>query len=737
MSQRTEQFIHLPPASVRGQSLTLDLPRESRRSFILRRDGSRDEAGAGYELTPGELDVELEGQGRIGAALRMNATTIWFEPAPRTHVPYGQSGRVTLRTAEGTFGPFDTMIGIEALSDDVHAVARLRDVPLPQGRELVSFMLRSAERGRATPIRPRAAVQTDITDPARIRAVLHALAHRMATAVIQWGGEAIAASLTQFDEARGTLYWSLTTPPLGRSFEGEVSIEVAGYNCVYQMHVPRVTRAGDGLVASLPDRIDYNRYRRYRRAPISDTTVVRFEHPLWREIPPFDRTLLDVSFGGIAFVADPVKDALYVGLRVEVIEIASTTADPILLRGTVRSLVGLPDGTTTCGMSVEPRSPECAEEWATFVMQALNRTTAPIGDRVEQLWDLYTDSGYFNLSGKDPHEFDSLALSFRQVVERTRSVPWLSYQAVWPSGHRIDAAASIVKVYQGTWMFHQLAKRRGGDGEKAGRHILRDTYLRAFEYIQSDANCNWVLVYGEAHVRWMQRSHYAFAEHFESTGAAIARPFNLMEANCRLRAEATPLNDYRVGAAAPDERQLIVDVLGRTLPQPYIEACDLVGQRFDISVTKRVWSEIGLEREREVWVARHRNEPVAAAIMEAGQTGTNLFRLLDSVRLIELAPRGEDAFLPLLEKAKAWFLARGKSSFVYLREHPNTHHVEVSHLRDLGEGRVWVIRADLIPDFLELVCELTSQTSQPQPGRSESAVPGPISVRGEFMLRQG
>lgn len=741
MSRTSQQATSAPPSSgpistVATRSLTLDLPRESRRSFILRRDGSRDEAGAGYELEHDVLHVHVEGAGRIGSALRMNATSIWFEPEAQGLVPYGQMGEISLHSGDQRFGPFKAKFGIDALDDDVHAVARLQDVSHADGRELVAFMLSSAERGFARPVRPMAAVQTDITDPVRVRAVVEALAHRSASAVFRVGDAEVSASLASFDEERGSIFWLYANPRDASLPEGEITAEVAGYNCVYQMQFQGATRAALGLFTSMPERVDYQRYRRYRRAPIADLTAVRFQHPLWGEIAPFDRPLLDVSFGGIAFAADALKDALYIGLRVDLIELVLESAETILLRGTVRSLVTLPDGTTTCGMSVEPRTREFAADWASFVMRVLNQTTAPVGDRVEQLWELYTDSGYFNLSGKDPKEFDSLALSFRWVVERTSSIPWLSYQAVWPSGSQIAAAASIVKVYQNTWMFHQLAKRKGRHGEASGRHILRDTYLRAYEYIQSDPNCNWVLIYGEAHVRWMQRSHYAFAEHFEPTGAAIARPFHLMEVDCRLRSEVTPPGTFRMGAAAPDEKQLILEVLGKTRPQPYLEACDLVAERFDIAATKRVWNDLNMERDREVWVARIGYTPVAAAILEAGQTGTNLFRLLDSLRLVELHPGGEAAFLGLIEKAKAWFLARGKSSFVYIREHDDNHHVEAARLRDLGEGRVWVIRSDLIPDFLELVCELTSQTASPSPGRSESAVPGPVSVHGGFTLRQ-
>lgn len=43
-------------------------------------------------------------------------------------------------------------------------------------------------------------------------------------------------------------------------------------------------------------------------------------------------------------------------------------------------------------------------------------------------------------------------------------------------------------------------------------------------------------------------------------------------------------------------------------------------------------------------------------------------------------------FLGLIEKAKAWFLAKGKDSFVYFWEHPDTAHVRTGQLRDLARA---------------------------------------------------
>lgn len=740
MSHRPEQSIPDAPASERGQSLTLDLPRESLRSFVLRREGTRDEAGAGYELSPGVLRVRLCGPDPssdagsivLGTGLRLNATTVWFEPLPGTQVPYGRPSRVTLETAEGTFGPFDTMLGIESLRDDVHAVARLGNVPLAEGRRLVAFMLIAETRGQAAPVRPMAAVQTFITDPVRIRVVVESLANRMAEAVLTCGGASANARLSSFDEGRGSLFWVLSNPAETALFTGEVSAEVAGYNCVYQMRLPSVTRAAYGVLTKVPERVDYSRYRRYRRAAITGAVTARFIHPLWREVPRFERPLLDVSFGGIAFTTDPLNDALYVGLRVEPIEIRTPDGKTTRLRGTVRSLLPAPDGTMTCGMSVEPYDADSSETWPELVMGALNQTTAPGDDHVDKLWELYKESGYFHLSGKDPEEFEALSQSFRSLVDRTKSRPWLAYNSVWPSDHRIEASVSTLKLYRSTWMLHQLAKRKATQGDPRARHILRDIYLRAFEYMQTDPRCEWVISYAEAHVRWVQGSHIAFADHFQATGAATASPFRLMEVSCANVVTPEEHPKYKFGAATAEEQESILRALHAILPEPYIEAVDLVPERFDLASVTRAWGEIGLRRARAIWVARDRSGPVAAAILEMGETGTNLYRLTDSLRLVSLVHGGEDAFLGLIERSKAWFLAHGKDSFVYFWEHPDEAHVKIAKLRDLGEGRLWVIRSDLIPDFLELVCELTSQNDSIETSRPDSAVPG--SMRGDRLL---
>lgn len=706
------------PKSAPQWSLALAIPRETRRSYFTPRGRAQDDAGNGYEMSPGALKVKLADGLLLGTAVRMSTTNVWFEPEREGLCPYGQIVDVLLESPDATFGPFSAKMSIETVDDDVRAVAKLRDVKLDEGQLLVAFLLDATRRGLAAPARAAAPVQTEITDPVRLRVIVQGMLERSAQARVTTGGCNARAFVVNLDAEKGELLWSVVgLVPLD---QGPFEVEVDGYNSVFRLRFDRSDRTTRGIITGLPSRAVCLRYRQFRRVEGINDAVARFEHPLWPELPRFERPLVDVSFAGIAFPADPVKDALYVGLRIDRIEVICEDGKIIKLRGTVRSLANV-SGALACGVSVAPWE-EDAFHWTSFVMNRLNQTTAHGDKHADELWELYTDSGYFNLSGKDPKEFESLAKCFRHVMDRTKDSPWLSFHCVWPSPGRIESALSAMKAYGGTWMLHQLAKRKVVQG--SSRRILRDTYLRAFEHVHADSKANWILCYHEANIRWTHKAHVSFAKQFEATGLTVAHPFRLMEAYCRARPEPRPSSPFTINRAGFDECELLLDVLEERLPRIYREGADLVAERLDLAEAKKNWAAADMERDREIWVARHRGIPVATAILEVGETGTNLFRLLDALRLVALQPGGEAAYPELVEKARSWFLARGKESFVYIQEEGDARHVAEVNFRDLGEGIAWGLHIDLVPDFLELICELLAERDEPESAPPVSVIPG-------------
>jgi hypothetical protein len=691
-------------------SSRVPLPRETRRSYFGRRAAKLKGAALGYVVSGG-IQLRLDDGSVLGTVIRLNARSVWFEPVPQVVTPYGRTIPIRITSDQVTLGPFSAKIGIEPVEDELYAVAHMDDLPLASGREVIGFMLDATERGLAAPPPPKGSTYAEIDDPVRLRVVASALARRHAEGTVYVGDQALQARIVDFDENVNLIMWKLADEAEAGSVPGQLRIEVPGYNCIYQLTFDAAERMGELVCTRLPTKAKYVRHRRYRRTTVSTSAFATFQHPIWQELGPFMCPLLDVSFGGIAFATDPQRDALYVGLRIEGIEVAYGRNQVVLLDAVVRTISRAPDGSATCGLSVEGRTSQDASNWADFVMRSLNQTTSPGDDKVEQLWDLFTVSGYFNLSGKGPEEFNSLARAFRNVVEQSRAIPWLTYQSVWPSEAGIEASISVLKLYNGTWLMHQVAKRRGAshrDGQV--RQVLRDTYLRAYEYAHADPHCRWVASYVEAQVPWTQRSHLAFARQFGLTNGVVSWPFQLMEIYCHDRPEHKPLGLFRVGLATEEECEILCDVLHETRPEAYVEALDLVPERLGLFEAKRAWQAAGFDREREILVARRLDHtPVAVAIVETGETGTNLFRIVDSLRLVALAPDGEQAFLELIEKARAWFRTRGKESFVYFSECEEGPRAQLAMERDLGPGRMWAVRCELIPDFLEFVCELSEQ----------------------------
>jgi hypothetical protein len=443
---------------------------------------------------------------------------------------------------------------------------------------------------------------------------------------------------------------------------------------------------------------------------------VEISHPLW-DLPTICREVRDISFGGLCFVTDLDADLVFPGLRVPVLKVVGPGGREVGLSGEVRFVQPAQGAQpAVCGMSVKPQFPEDEDAWIQLVLRILNGNTAAGPVWTEHMWELFTASGYFNLSGKTPKEFDELKQRFVSIAERTAAETRLSCQAVWPSSRGVDASCSVLKSYEGTWMLHQVAKLRGvprsaGAAQTPGRapHVLREIYLRSFEHAQADPGFRWAISYVEASVPWMQRSHIAFAERYEATEMAMALPFRLMEAVCSDRDEAL-LGRYDIGLMTSAERMLLLSVIAQSRPTPYIEALDLVASRFQLTKAGREWSDAKLERSRTIVVARRRGRPVAAALLETGEMGTNLFRLLDGVRLFALSSDGMAAFPALLEWARGWYADHGRESFTYYCEDLRDEaHTQLARMRDLGEGRFWAVSSELLPEFLEYVFELTAR----------------------------
>ncbi len=672
------------------------------------------DAGPGYWLgDDGILGVVFVGSEATAPAkvVRLSPEGIWFTRDASAKHRLHTRVQVYLQGEGGSIGPLQgKIVPLNARGHGPLLGLKLAPLSLPVAREFLGLLNALVADGKAKPAVTEMPLTEEILGRDRIFGLLKTLADsdEWGTSVGVTGTRIKVASVVQ----EGLVDWHVE----GEIPTGTTTIELRGYNSIYRMEVSQLSPWRDGFASPVPTRVERIRHRWSRRGKVKGCWMVEFLHPLW-DVPVIRRELRDVSFGGICFTCEIDGDLVYPGLRLPLLKVIGPNGESVQLNGQVRSVQPGRDGQdVVCGMSISPALAGDNAAWTQLVLKTLNANTDSGSEWTEQLWDLFEASGYFNLSGKSPDAFDELKRSFEVVAERTSSEVQLSCQAVWPSERGIEASCSVLKAYAGTWMLHQVAKRRGGFRTNgATPHVLRDIYMRSFEHIQADPAFRWAISYVEASVPWMQRSHIAFATRHEGE-MAMAMPFRLMEASCAISGDVGSRR-YEIATMTLDEHIQLLSVLVQSKPTPYIESLDLVPSRFMLDAAGRAWGDADLDRSRTVLVARRGSRAVAAAVLETGAVGTNLFRLLDGVRLFALTPDGVDAFPALLEAARSWYRARGRESFIYMWE--NLHEVAHTHaakLKDLGEGRFWAVNTELLPEFLEFVFELTGR-------RAASSVP--------------
>jgi hypothetical protein len=509
-----------------------------------------------------------------------------------------------------------------------------------------------------------------------------------------------AVALT--DDA-GTSAWELVGPWADPPF----ICEVVGYNSVFQIPVRQAHRHDGLLVVPRPDEILRVRHRRFRR--VAAPAAWTLSSPTLAAAGCHRPCLRDICVRGLSFLIDPSADRLAPGRSLPDLEIRVNGADPVALVGDICHVSkGLPGERHVCGLRARPRTPADEVRWHDLVDQALFPTARVGEDWSPACWALFEATGYFQLSDKDPSHFLPLREAYSRTSRQLASVPGIGCRVVWPAGDgTVQASLSILKVYQGSWFGFQMAKLRGdAPGPVPSGLVLREIHLRAYEQAQRDPDLRWVIGYCQDKPIWSRLAHHEFtARHAPSDQACVVR-FRAVEIPCSgpaaARAEAVD-----VGPATPQDVTALLRVLQRLRPRPYLEAFDMVPDRFDLASIKSAWGRANLARERATLVARRNGEPVAAAVLEDAEEGLHLFHLLDLARVYPLVEGGEAHFGALLQEAQAWYARRGKRQFVCFFEEGIGPSEAVPGAQDLGIADMAIHSAELLPDLLEHIYEVT------------------------------
>jgi len=642
---------------------------------------------------------------------RLSPTAVWALAEPGTELPPRERPVQVLLDDNGrTIGP---LRGEIFWSDPRHQNApfgiQFVDVTLEQGRQILSVLDVAAREGRALPAVSPRPIEEALVDPERIRSILKAVCVMKHQGLLRQLGRTMRVSLEYFDVEASQLHWRLEEPDAHWG-PAPHDIEVVGYNSAYRLRVPARQVRGNRLVTPIPRQLWRVRHRSQRRVPAPPGLHVHFHHPLWTELGARACDVLDVSFTGLSLRGAP-DELVFPGLILRPLELRDAQGESVWLRGEVR-YVGetSADGQRMLGLQVTPLSPEDETRWVRLVSHCLCPNTRGGEAWLEPLWELLADSGYFNLAGQDAERVESQRALFLDTSRRAAQVPQLFCQTVWPSERGVEGTLSSVRAYRHAWLIHQLAKRPGRPpGDVPPGQILRDLHVRTMEHTQSDADFRWLLAYADANHPLLERLHLTYARAHEDTGEALVMPVRMRQVRCD-EPSGQLENGFAWGPADAEERVRVAEEIARIRPAAYVDALDLTPERLELRGTAEAWRAAGMERERQVLVARHEGLAVAAVVVELAQEGTNLFGLLDTARLFPLAPGGEDTFVALLDAARAWYAARGRSSFTLVSEREEDDALLAgTRLHEVPGTRpcLWLLSARMLPEFLEYVSEAT------------------------------
>ena len=671
----------------------------------------------GYRMSPGLAAAVASVEGEVlpaGRLVQLSPEHMTMSLQKPTAFRPGQRANVVLGVGRET-----TCLRAEVMNVHVPAPEggppelSLRFVapPLAQGRHIVSMLEGWRDSGQLETPSSSPVWKEHITRADRIGRIFEALVARRCRGMARSASGDVELCAALFDKYDGRVAWEVrggVLPP------APFALEVFGFSSVMHFQV-REAAYDDGLWSvPMPRELVRYRHRRLRRAPAWGGCLARFGHPLWPQVR-VERELLDISYEGLSFATEPGKDLLYPGLELAELEVGLPGQEPVFLRAEVRNVTGTSVG-RRCGMKVEPLGEAQALLWRSLVEELSHPHTRVMGEWNQGTWELYERSGYFRLSGKNPGDFARLRAEYHDAHERLEREPRLGYRVVRPLANEqsVEASLSWLKPYTGSWLAHHLARHQPTPERNRGggtaREALRDIYLRGFEPAQTDPDIKWFMAYCEANVRWVRYTAFDFAEWYQHTGKACSLPFRLMEADTR-RAWSLP-EGVSLDVPTAEEKAALFTHLEATRPEAYREALDLVPERFELAELKRQWSGASLGREREVRVARKDGRALAVGVMERAHPGLNLFHVLDGLRIIPLVdpslPEAQEAALALLAGAAEWYRERGLDTFVHYVETEHAAYTERAGLGDLGEGRLWILSTQLLPDFIEHLCEATA-----------------------------
>lgn len=539
-----------------------------------------------------------------------------------------------------------------------------------------------------------------IRDPIRITCIMDALAAKEARgfAMAATRGAEPGPSVPARLSIDGTLLvaaCTLGSPPY--------QVELEGFHSVYQFTCAEMEPV------ERPNSLVRVRRRRHVRARAPRRLRVAFKHPLWDGIF-VDAAAFDVSLEGISFHTDAVRDLLYPGLTIRDLELhwkggVSMRCDAVVAHVTQQRVAGQ----HRVGLRLS-FSPASRSRWTSALEGVFHPRTRRGHSDPAPFWNAYNASGYFSLSGKRAEDFAGMRAAFERTHAILARAPEIGAAFSTSSERRVEAVAHQITPWDGSYLYYQFCRLpEQRPLSVADDAPLLELYAHAYGYVQERPDARFLVTYVQSVARFSRIAFHGIAQRYAAEGRASISRFRAVE--MLTRAPEQPSSDkFEIGPPTPNETGQLLHAILSTRASLVVQATGLTPGDLTQERTVSVFRAAGLERRRELLVARRNGRAYAGAVLDSVDDGLHLFGLLDAVRIFPMTVDGRLAFPALLDAVRAWYAAQGKARFTYFADDPEDPDAMAREgAEDLGLADMIIMPIELLPELLEHLFVLTTR----------------------------
>jgi hypothetical protein len=486
-------------------------------------------------------------------------------------------------------------------------------------------------------------------------------------------------------DADGATWFFLTTMQPERDFS-HLSTQ-AGLR-IAPVALPRVIRG--------VRRRQTNRYR-----PALNAGMAVEVAPLAGE--PVRRPVLDINAAGLAFLAGYRHDLFPIGTVLPELRLHVAGDTVLTTRGRVVSHAPVAAGSGSddafkCGVQFEQLTPL---EQAGIANAVLNAGFPGVHDArdldFDGLWAFLRECGF--LYPEKEAKLRPVLPEIRRTLSTLLQRPNPALQTLlFKTGDQLQGHISAVRSYRNTWFVQHLAARKDGPGRLAAARMLS---LGIVEFSHQVPEMEWLRMWFRPNNKWPARVFGRFARLNFDPNTCDIRTYNYLVAPATSGPAEAPPAGLVVAPATAEDRAWIEAWFVSTAQSIALRADDLCRDRLLLEDTSRLYRSLGLERRREVYVARRRGGAVAGfAFAEIASLGLNFSELTNGLRVF--VPDGDPQVVAALAaRCRARYAELGRPLAVALSESPDLSGFEAAGFRKVKEYCCWTAHRSLFRRYCE------------------------------------